>query len=157
MLKVRLESLIFLLNMKLHEFYLNWSNIEYVPLGSINLILAPHSSFYLTIGLICVVQTEPKIPLNMVIIWLNPKNHLQSWIHWASWADDNLSDWFQIPLEVLHLSQTGIFKISKHINKKTHVSFFLLPHVCSCCSCWVLTKEYPEAIFIYIYHNYVTM
>lgn len=152
------QKVIFLLNMKSREFYINWSNVEYVPHGSMNLILAPHSSFYLTIGLICVVQTEPKIPLNMVIIWLNPKNQLQSWIRWASWTEENLFDWFQILLEVqvLHPSQTGIFKKNKQIIKKTHVSFFSCILVCvvPVVAC-VFRDEYPEVIFIHIYHNYL--
>lgn len=67
LLKTHFKSPIFLLNMKSHEFYINWSNREYVPHGSINLILALHT-FYAKIGLISVVQTESKISLNMVII-----------------------------------------------------------------------------------------
>lgn len=90
MLKAPSESPIFLLNTKSHEFYINWSNREYVPHGSINLILALHTSSYLKIGLISVVQTESNISLNMVIIWLYPRNQLQGWIHQTNWIEENV-------------------------------------------------------------------
>lgn len=99
--------------MKSHEFYINCSNREYVPHGSTNLILALHTSSYLKIGLILVVQTQSKISLNMVIIWLYPKNQLQSWIHWRNWIEENV--WcFQRSFEtqVLRLDYLGKANIS---------------------------------------------